>query len=595
MGKGPGEAGFFSSLQIGHCDQIHFRKNNIKFIPSFKTNVMKHNRKGLFCFSLSLILPVFLSSALQCKEDNPEIIRPVRTTGLEVTQMRVPLFTGKDNEKIVNLKFGISPEDRNLTLEGVALVFTGNINLSGINAVTAYYSGNDGIPALYGKSAPGTDRVAIRGNRELNGENHFLNFSFALKSGADLLTRFGISEIEISFKGRDPLKVSPGGKYIHRAAHLIRAAGQDNCNTYRIPGLTTTGKGTLIAVYDNRYNNSKDLQEDIDIGMSRSTDGGQTWEPMKVIMDMGEYGGRPQNMNGAGDPCVLFDPFTNTIWVAALWMSGASPAQALWNASKPGMKPEETGQFILVKSADDGLTWSQPINITEQIKDPAWQLILQGPGNGITTKDGVLIFPAQFKEDIGTPAVGGGQYTCHSTIVYSNDSGKTWKIGTGAKSNTTEAQVVELGDGRLMLNMRDDRNRTDKGDTNGRAVAVTSDLGKTWIKHPSSNSALPEPTCMASLIATDISVNGKKQQVLFFSNPNSKTDRSHMTIKTSLDGGNTWPETFWTELNSATGYGYSCLTMVDDQTVGILYEGVKDLYFQKVPVTDLLEGLIKEK
>lgn len=72
-----------------------------------------------------------------------------------------------------------------------------------------------------------------------------------------------------------------------RPALVLRAAGQDSCDTYRIPGLVTTNEGTLIAVYDNRYNNSKDLQEDIDIGMSRSTDGGRTWEPMKVIMDMG--------------------------------------------------------------------------------------------------------------------------------------------------------------------------------------------------------------------------------------------------------------------------------------------------------------------
>jgi sialidase-1 len=221
---------------------------------------------------------------------------------------------------------------------------------------------------------------------------------------------------------------------------VLREQGNDNCDTYRIPGLITTKKDTLITVYDNRYNNSKDLQENIDIGMSRSADGGQTWQPMRVIMDMGEYGGRSQRLNGIGDPCVLYDDKTNTIWVAALWMSGATEKDMLWWASKPGMKPEETGQFMLVKSTDDGLTWSQPINITEQIKNPGWQLLLQGPGRGITMTDGTLVFPAQFKADIGEKALDGGQYTCHSTIVYSKDHGKTWQIGTGAKSNTTEAK-----------------------------------------------------------------------------------------------------------------------------------------------------------
>ena len=194
-------------------------------------------------------------------------------------------------------------------------------------------------------------------------------------------------------------------------------------------------------------------------------------------------------------------------------MSGSSPDQMLWWASKPGMTPEETGQFILAKSTDDGLTWSEPINITEQIKDPAWQLLLQGPGAGITIEDGTLVFPAQFKADIGEKALDGGQYTCHSTIIYSKDGGETWHIGTGAKPNTTEAQVVQLADGSLMLNMRDDLNRRVKDETNGRAVSVTKDLGQTWTTHPTSNSALQEPNCMASIIGADLSVNGSKQQI----------------------------------------------------------------------------------
>jgi sialidase-1 len=273
-------------------------------------------------------------------------------------------------------------------------------------------------------------------------------------------------------------------------------------------------------------------------------------------------------------------------------MSGATAEQMLWWASKPGLKPEETGQFILVNSTDDGLTWSQPINITEQIKEPGWQLLLQGPGRGITMKNGTLVFPAQFKSDLGTKSLDNGQYTCQSTIVYSQDGGKTWKIGSGARSNTTESQVVELADGNLMLNMRDDRNRKDKSETNGRAVSITSDYGKSWTLHPSSNSALPEPNCMASLISTDLSISGKLQQVLFFSNPDSKTDRNHMTIKASLDGGLTWPMAYQVELNSESGYGYSCMTMVDQKTIGIVYEGVKELYFQKIAVSDLLGNLV---
>ncbi|MBV5312637.1 MAG: exo-alpha-sialidase [Prolixibacteraceae bacterium] len=519
------------------------------------------------------------------------------TINSELNLTRLPLKADIENSGMFELRLSISTGQEPLILNDIDILFTDDSQLSGVASISAKYSGvakGSDTNALFGISKNPETKTSITGTRHLGLGVHFLKFDIGMNANPDLLTRFRVENVKLSFSNHEPVTVAPSYKFTFRPKMVLRAQGQDKIDTYRIPGLITTNKGTLIAVYDNRYNNSKDLQEDIDIGMSRSTDGGQTWQPMKVIMDMGEYGGRLQRLNGIGDPCVLYDTKTNTIWVAALWMSGATEKDMLWWASKPGMKPEETGQFILVKSADDGATWSQPINITSQIKDPAWQLLLQGPGRGITMTDGTLVFPAQFKADLGTKSLDGGQYAAHSTIVYSNNQGKTWQIGTGAKSNTTEAQVVELADGSLMLNMRDDRNRTDKGETNGRAVATTADLGKTWTVHKSSNSVLQEPNCMASIISTDLEINGKMQQVLFFSNPDSKTERSHMTIKASLDGGLTWPETYQVELNSATGYGYSCMSMVDSKTIGILYEGMKELYFQKIPVTDLLGKLIKK-
>src|SRR5690606_36315560 len=92
----------------------------------------------------------------------------------------------------------------------------------------------------------------------------------------------------------------------------IRKAWDDSVHTYRIPGMIVTHKGTLIAIYDIRYHHSGDLPANIDVGMNRSTDGGKTWEPMKIIMDMGA----PHENNGVGDPAILLDPVSDTIWVA---------------------------------------------------------------------------------------------------------------------------------------------------------------------------------------------------------------------------------------------------------------------------------------
>lgn len=510
----------------------------------------------------------------------------------EISVKTEPLFPEREENELVTLWFSAEGSDDPLSLESIELRFSDNSAVASLAAISAWYTGAvPGVPQrtlLATLENPGKKSL-LKGDIALDtGKNYFV-LSFKARDDADLAGILEVESVTLSFSDKTSREIAsiPGDPVI-RFGKVLRSAGQDGVDTYRIPGLVTTNSGTLIAVYDNRYNNSKDLQEDIDIGMSRSIDGGETWEPMKVIIDLGEYGGLPEQLNGAGDPCVLYDRVNGTLWVAALWMSGSAPDKMLWWASLPGMTPQETGQFILVKSTDDGITWSEPVNITGQIKDPSWQLLLQGPGRGITMSDGTLVFPAQFKADIGVKALDGGQYTCHSTIVYSRDGGETWSIGTGAKSNTTESQVAELSDGSLMLNMRDDRNRTDKSETNGRAVAITTDMGETWTVHSSSNAALPEPNCMASLIAAEVIVDGQMRRVLFFSNPDNKSERTNMTIKASLDEGATWPEEHQMELFAPAGYGYSCLTMIDDSHLGILYEGVKELYFQKIKVDELI-------
>lgn len=534
-------------------------------------------RQTAFTFVLALLL----MSCGTTKYTNVDELEQIDAIRLEEKQ--VPLFAGTDNNEpaclVITGDSTLSPVE----LAEISLQFTDDSDLSALASLSLVNQG-EVVQTITDFNSP----VVFKGPFSATAGKQVFSFRFGLKADANLLSTIQLENVDVKLATGERLQAASDAPLSYRFAQILRAAGQDNCDTYRIPGLITTNQGSLIAVYDNRYNNSKDLQEDINIGMSRSTDGGQTWEPMKVIMDMGEWGGQPEELNGVGDPCVLYDPVNSTIWVAALWLNGFSKDQMAWWVSKPGLSPQETGQFLLTKSTDDGLTWSEPINITEQIKDPAWQLLLQGPGRGIAMEDGTLVFPAQFKADIGEKSLDGGQYTSHSTLVYSKDAGQSWHIGVGAKSNTTEAQVVELADGSLMLNMRDDRNRKDKSETNGRAVAVTKDFGQSWEVHPSSNSALPESNCMASIISAELSIDGAPKRVLFFSNPNNINQRTNMTIKASLDEGMSWPAEYQLQLNEAGGYGYSCMTMIDENTIGILYEGVKELYFQKIPVAAIL-------
>lgn len=348
--------------------------------------------------------------------------------------------------------------------------------------------------------------------------------------------------------------------------------GERACCSFRIPGMIRTKEGTLIGCFDARYKHSGDLCADIDVAVVRSTDGGQTWTLPEVGMDTG-----PGANNGCGDPCIVQDT-NGRIWLQALtchFQGGASLA-----VSKAGQDPATTGQWKMTYSDDDGKTWSREfVNPTAQIKKDEWTCILAGPGCGITTKKGVIVFPAQIWQNGANPR-------CMSTICYSSDGGKNWKYGKGVPHSTSECQVAELADGSLMLNCRNEA-RSGK-----RVVYITKDMGETWEPHATNLKALQEPTCQASLV----SVKAGKKNVLLFSNPKSSSARDHMTIRASRDGGKTWNEGY--EYDTRPCWGYSCIAMTDKDHVGILYEAPhvsteSDLHgigFIRIPLKTVLTG-----
>lgn len=418
--------------------------------------------------------------------------------------------------------------------------------------------------------------------RLVKGQNYFW-ISFEVNPSTSLDTRFTVAldKVEVDHASISIRKVK-NKVLTHRVGYGLRQSGDDGAYSYRIPGLITTNKGTLLAVYDVRHQTNIDLQEDIDIGMSRSCDGGKTWEPMKIIMDMGEYNGLPQSQNGIGDPAILVDSETNTIWTSAVWVHGLANARA-WGSVRPGMTPEDaTGQIMLVNSTDDGVTWSNPVNITSMVKTDDMPMLLQGPGRGITMENGTLVFPVQYK------SINNNQRG-EISIIYSKDHGVTWHRATSVSTDdvVSEPQVAEIAPGILMINARTSASY--------RFVATTDNLGKKWKLHSSSGKSLIEPGCMGSLLHIGEKENILKKDILLFSNPNfadirpSMSSRRNITIKASLDGGCSWRDEYQLILDEEQGWGYSCLTRIDDETIGILYEGsTAQMVFQRIKLNDLI-------
>lgn len=517
-----------------------------------------------------------------------------------VRETRIPILIERQDNVLFYLRMDAKESQ---TLNDIVLKFGKNVNLSEVASVKLYYSGTEALqdankkrfaPVNYISShTPGKtlaanlsysikkaeilnpkNEIVLKGNQKLFPGINYFWISLQMKPNASLLSKFTTEIASITVDGKKALvEVVSAPNIEHHLGVGVRHAGDDGSAAFRIPGLVTTNKGTLLGVYDVRYNSSVDLQEHVDVGLSRSTDGGKTWEKMRLPLAFGEYDGLPAGQNGVGDPSILVDTKTNTVWIVAAWTHGMGNQRAWWS-SHPGMDLNHTAQLVMSKSTDDGKTWSAPINVTDQVKDPSWYFLLQGPGRGITMSDGTLVFPTQFIDSTRVPNAG---------IMYSKDSGKTWKMHNYARTNTTEAQVVEVEPGVLMLNMRDNRGGS-------RAVSITKDLGKTWAEHISNRSALQESVCMASIISVKAKDNVLGKDILIFSNPNTTKGRHSITIKISLDGGVTWLPEHQLLLDEGDNWGYSCLSMIDKETIGIFYESsVAHMTFQAVELKDIVK------
>jgi sialidase-1 len=329
--------------------------------------------------------------------------------------------------------------------------------------------------------------------------------------------------------------------------------GEDGYHTYRIPALAVTTHGTLLAFCEGRKSGGGDAG-DIDLLVKRSINHGKTWSDQQIIWDDAK--------NTCGNPCPVVDRQTGTVWLLMTWNRGDDHESMIISH-----KSKDTRRVFVTSSSDDGQTWEVPREITADVKYTNWTWYATGPGAGIQVEKGVnagrMVIPCDHIED-------GEKHCYYSHVIYSDDHGKTWKLGGRTpRHQVNECEVVELTDGRLMLNMRN-YDRANKK----RQIAFSKDYGLTWTDQ-GFDATLIEPICQASIRRYSWSGDGRKN-VILFSNPASTTNRVNMTVRASFDDGTTWP--MQTILHTGPS-AYSDLAVLGNGQIACLYEcGEKNAY-----------------
>jgi len=338
-----------------------------------------------------------------------------------------------------------------------------------------------------------------------------------------------------------------GGELIQQNLFV---SGHDGYHTYRIPCLVVSNRGTVLAFCEGRKETQQDFGN-IHLMLKSSNDGGKTWGKMRLVWKE-ELGDEKVT---CGNPCPVVDQQTGSIHLAFC---------------------RNNERVFIISSKDDGLTWSDPREITDSVSRNGWQWYGTGPGHGIQLTKGPdtgrLLIPCYHNMTEPTKEV-------RSHMIYSDDHGKTWQLGEsvplaenampdseGEFYAGNECGVVELGPDEVYLTTR---NGTYAMLRDRRKYSRSTDGGLTW--HPvQEDKGLIEPGCHGGIAGDP---NGK---FVVFANPANGPDpdwdlgRIRMTVRVSFDGCRTWPAS---KMLHGGPSSYSDLLVLKNGDILCLYEG----------------------
>jgi sialidase-1 len=311
----------------------------------------------------------------------------------------------------------------------------------------------------------------------------------------------------------------------------------------------------LLAFCEGRLHSAADAGE-IAVVLRRSGDGGRTWLPLQVVS---AAAGKT-----CGNPVPIVDPASGDLVLVTV----QNGAEALEHLVARGIDDEDGRRVYVQRSTDDGASWSDPAEITAQVKPRDWGWYATGPCHGIALTTGPyagrLVVPANHSfvpagvddlDSAATVRLNGGH------CLFSDDGGRNWQVGfvdrnDGASVNANETTVAELVDGRLYFTARNHR-----GTGAARVHAYSSDGGATLVSPYEGIAGITAPGIQGSVLRV-----GDR---LLLSTPTHPEIRRELTVFVSADSGQSWRPGLVVQPGMA---GYSDLVPLPDGQVGLFYE-----------------------
>lgn len=344
--------------------------------------------------------------------------------------------------------------------------------------------------------------------------------------------------------------------------------GQDGYDNYRIPAMVVAANGDILAFCEARQGGD---QSEIDLVMKRSKDGGKSWGKLEMVQEsdwfQSYFNEKNENIT-VGNPAPVVDRL-DPKHKGRIWLPFTL----------------ENDRVFVTHSDDHAKTWAKPRDITAAVKKETWGWYATGPVHSIQIQRGKykgrLVVPCDHR--IGAGGQDRGANGAHA--ILSDDHGETWKLGAIDDTyddglNANETTVVELNDGRLYFNTRDQNGKapgTRGGafSSNGGATFDVSD-NKSYRYFVPSPSQLDPPVVQSSLLRATSKLKGDSQDLILFCGPDENgptgKGRSDLRIRYSTDEAKTWRDGPFIHEGLAA---YSDMVRLDRERFGVLFEGGK--------------------